>query len=92
MNQDLNVQNVMTLIEQIVKELNAAIRNKDINTVSLKFNTLDKILNVLGINVFVKKMNDEQVEVYKNWNEARIAKDFEKADVYRNMLVGWEII
>ena len=92
MNQDLNVQNVMTLIEQIVKELNVAIRNKDINTVSVKFNTLDKILNVLGINVFVKKMNDEQVEVYKKWNEARIAKDFEKADVYRNMLVGWEII
>ena len=85
MNQDLNVQNVMMLIEQIVKELNMA-------TVSIKFNTLDKILKVLGINLFVKKMNDEQIEVYKNWNEARALKDFEKADIYRNMLVNWEII
>ena len=92
MNQDLNVQNVMMLIEQIVKELNMAIRNKDIDTVSLKFNTLDKILSVLGINMFVEKMNDEQVEVYQKWNEARALKDFEKADVYRNMLVNWEII
>ena len=92
MNQDLNVQNVMMLIEQIVKELNMAIRNKDLELVSVKFNTLDKILNVLGIDLFVKKMNDEQIEVYKKWNEARIAKDFEKADVYRNMLVNWEII
>ena len=92
MNQDLNVQNVMMLIEQIVKELNMAIRNKDIDTVSIKFNTLDKILNVLGINMFVKKMNDEQIEVYQKWNEARALKDFEKADIYRNMLVNWEII
>ncbi len=92
MNQDLNVQNVMMLIEQIVKELNMAIRNKDINTVSVKFNTLDKILNVLGINMFVKKMNEEQIEVYQKWNEARALKDFEKADIYRNMLVNWEII
>ena len=92
MNQDLNVQNVMMLIEQIVKELNMAIRNKDLTTVSVKFNTLDKILKVLGINLFVKKMNDEQIEVYKNWNEARALKDFEKADIYRNMLVNWEII
>ena len=92
MNQDLNVQNVMMLIEQIVKELNMAIRNKDLELVNVKFNTLDKILNVLGINLFVKKMNAEQISVYKNWLDARALKDFEKADVYRNMLVNWEII
>ena len=92
MNQDLNVQNVMMLIEQIVKELNMAIRNKDLEQVSVKFNTLDKILNVLGINLFVNKMNDEQIEVYKKWLDARAVKDFEKADIYRNMLVNWEII
>ena len=80
------------LIEQIVKELNMAIRNKDLELVNVKFNTLDKILNVLGINLFVKKMNDEQISVYKNWLDARALKDFEKADVYRNMLVNWEII
>ena len=92
MNQDLNVQNVMMLIEQIVKELNMAIRNKDLEQVSVKFNTLDKILNVLGINLFVNKMNEEQIEVYRKWLDARAQKDFEKADIYRNMLVNWEII
>ena len=92
MNQDLNVQNVMMLIEQIVKELNMAIRNKDLEQVSVKFNTLDKILNVLGINLFVNRMNEEQIEVYRKWLDARAKKDFEKADIYRNMLVNWEII
>ena len=92
MNQDLNVQNVMMLIEQIVKELNMAIRNKDLEQVSVKFNTLDKILNVLGINLFVNRMNEEQIEVYRKWLDARAQKDFEKADIYRNMLVNWEII
>ena len=92
MNQDLNVQNVMMLIEQIVKELNMAIRNKDLEQVSVKFNTLDKILNVLGINLFVNRMNEEQIEVYRKWLDARAQKDFEKADIYRNILVNWEII
>ena len=92
MNQDLNVQNVMMLIEQIVKELNMAIRNKDLEQVSVKFNTLDKILNVLGINLFVNRMIEEQIEVYRKWLDARAQKDFEKADIYRNMLVNWEII
>jgi cysteinyl-tRNA synthetase len=82
----------MMLIEQIVKELNMAIRNKDLEQVSVKFNTLDKILNVLGINLFVNRMNEEQIEVYRKWLDARAQKDFEKADIYRNMLVNWEII
>ena len=46
------------------------------------FDTMEKAYNKL----------EEQIEVYKNWNEARALKDFEKADIYRNMLVNWEII
>ncbi len=92
MNQDLNVQNVMMLIEKMVKELNVAIRSKTYETLSLKWNTLDKILRVLGIQLFVEKMTPEQIEVYKNWNEARTNKDFEQADLFRKQLVEWNII
>ena len=92
MDQDFNVQNVMMLIEQIVKDLNMAIRGKDFELVSVKWNTLDKILNVLGINLFVNPMNTEQLEVYKQWLSARAAKDFDSADIYRAKLVEWELI
>lgn len=92
MNQDLNVQNVMTLIDTIVKDLNMAIRQKDLDCVSKKFNSLAKILEVLGINLFVNKMTEEQLDVYKLWNNARESKNFELADVYRNKLVEWEIL
>ncbi len=86
MNQDFNVQNVMMLIENIVKELNASIRNKSLEIVSMKFNTLSKILNVLGINLFVNPMTKEELNIYIKWNESRKNKDYEQADIYRNEL------
>lgn len=92
MNQDLNVQNVMTLIETIVKDLNSSIRTKNIDLLAVKWNTLDKILFVLGIKMFVEKMNDEQMSVYKAWLDARTNKDFDKADEYRVRLSNWNIV
>ena len=92
MNQDFNVQNVLTLINDIIKEMNVSLRNKDFDTLAVKLNTLSKILDVLGINLFVEKMNAEALEVYKNWNDARLEKDFAKADIYRNKLIELNIL
>ena len=86
MDDDFNVQNVLTLINTIVKAMNTSLRAKDYNTLAVKLNTLKTILDVLGINLFVEKMNDENLENYKKWQEARANKDFELADVYRNKL------
>ena len=92
MDQDLNVQNVMTLVEQIVKDLNMAIRSKNIDVVGKKWTTLDTILKVMGINMFVQKMNDEQLGVYKDWINARNQKDFNAADIARAKLIEWKIV
>ena len=92
MNQDFNVQNVMMLIEQMIKDMNVAVRSKDVQTTSKLYNTLQKILKVLGINLFVHSMTEEQVEIYKKWNQARESKDFDSADVYRKQLVDWNIL
>ncbi len=92
MDQDLNVQNVMTLIEQIVKDLNMAIRSKNIDVVGKKWTTLDTILKVMGINMFVEKMNEDQLSVYKDWINARNAKDFAAADIARAKLMEWKIV
>ena len=50
------------------------------------------IFNVLGINLFINPMTDEKLDVYKKWNDARINKDFDSADVFRNKLVEWKIL
>ena len=92
MDDDLNVQNVLTLIGNIVKQMNVSIRGKDYTTLAKKLNSFKMILDVLGINLFVDLMNDEQLECYKNWQAARANKDFEKADIYRGKLIEWKII
>ena len=46
----------------------------------------------MGVNLFVEKMNEEQLSVYKKWMEARLNKDFQTADIYRNKLVEWKVL
>ena len=92
MNQDFNVQNVLTLITTIVKEMNTLLRSKDFDKLAVKLNTFITILDVLGINLFVDKLDEEKCNVYKLWNEARNNKDFEAADKYRNQLVEWNVL
>ena len=92
MNQDLNVQNVLTLINEIVKEINVTLRNKDFEKNARCLNTLKTILDVLGINLFVEKLKDEELDLYKKYNEARAVKDFEKADLYRKKLIELNIL
>ena len=92
MDDDLNVQNVLTLITNIVKQMNVSIRSKDYATLAKKLNSFKTILDVLGINLYVDLMNEEQLDCYRSWQEARANKDFEKADIYRGKLIEWKII
>ncbi len=92
MDDDFNVQNVLTLINNIVKAMNTSLRAKDYDTLALKLHTLEVILDVLHINLFVDKMTEEQLAVYKEWQEARLNKDFEKADIARAKLVEWKLV
>ncbi len=92
MNQDLNVQNIMMLVEGLIKELNASIRLKDLVQISMKLNTISKILRILGIDLFVPPMKEHELDIYKKWVDARNCKDYTAADVYRAQLVEWKII
>ena len=92
MDDDFNVQNVLTLINNIIKSMNTTLRSKDYNTLLVKMNTFKKIMDVLGINLFVEKMNDTDLDNYKKWQDARNNKDFEQADIYRNKLIEAGII
>ena len=92
MNQDFNVQNVLTLLTTLVKDINTSLRSKNYDVLALKLTTFKEILDVLGINLFVKPLNEEELDVYSKWNEARINKNYNDADLYRNKLVEWNIL
>ena len=85
---DLNTPNAYAAIFEIVKALNQKLRVKEIDFVSLEkdVNALKKCLDVLGILYPHIKLNDEERELFDQWNEAKAAKDFEKADIYRQQL------
>ncbi len=92
MNQDFNVQNVLSLINKIVKDMNQLVRSHDDENLVIAMNSLKKIFDVLGINLFIQPMKDEELEIYKKWISARENKDYINADKYRNMLMEWNII
>ncbi len=87
MDQDFNVQNVLMLVEEIVKEINQSYRNKDYQRLLVMVNTFEKIMDILGIDFMLLKMTPELKESYNLWLEARSNKDFESADKYRNLLI-----
>ena len=92
MNQDFNVQNVLTLINTLIKDINTSLRGKEYNSLAVLVNTLKMIFDVLGIDLLVEKMKENELEVYKKWNDARANKDFASADIYRKQLVEWNIL
>ena len=92
MNDDFNTPNVYTLILQLIKDINVSIRSKEYATLAVKFNTLMEILDVFGITFEYNKLTDSDREIYNLWQEARVDKDFEKADFYRNELVNRGIL
>ena len=89
MEDDLNTPNAYAVIFEIVKLINQKVRTKDIDYVSLKkeVNTLERCMNVLGILLPDLRMNDEDKQLYKDWEDAKAIKDFAKADSLRSTLM-----
>jgi len=88
MEDDLNTANAYAVIFENVKELNQALRQKDIDmtTVSSLNNSLRKCLNVLGIEIEKLILNEEDKSMYLRWLHAKEEKDFELADRLRENL------
>jgi cysteinyl-tRNA synthetase len=93
MQDDLNTPNAMKIIFDTVKALNAALRQKDQDeSLAQLYQSLQKMLWVMGI-VFNKTQLDEhQVQLYEQWNQAKAAKDFEAADRVRQLLIDQNIL
>ena len=86
---DLNVSDAMTVLFNAVKELNQLIRARDVNykAVSQLFNTINHMLDLIGIYPYSKKLTKEEKEIYYAWQNAKDSKDYSKADELRNKLM-----
>jgi cysteinyl-tRNA synthetase len=84
----MNTPNAYAVIFETIKKLNGALRQREIDyvTVDMYRNAVEKMLNVLGITVEKPVITEEDKELYAKWNEAKKAKDFASADIYRAKL------
>jgi len=85
---DMNTPNAYTVIFDTIKKLNQAARSREISweTVGKFVNSVEKMLNILGILVEKPTVTEEDRETFAKWNAAKVNKDFDAADVYRKAL------
>lgn len=88
MEDDLNTPNAYAVVFEIVKAINQKVRVREIDYADLAktVNALTSCLDVLGIDYPRIKLSGDDRELFVRWNEAKAAKDFAKADEYRQQL------
>ena len=91
---DLNISDAMTVLYDVIKELNSSIRVREINQnrVSCLFNSANYMLDLIGINKYTKRLSNDEKDLYHKWNEAKANKDFETADLLRQELINKGIL
>ena len=85
MDDDFNTPNVITYLLELIKKLNTAIRNKEDNIIDLA-SIIIVITDILGLKYNLKDFSEDEIKTYKEWEQARINKDFELADKLREKL------
>ncbi|WP_017193343.1 cysteine--tRNA ligase [Vaccinium witches'-broom phytoplasma] len=83
MQNDFDTPNVVTLIDQIIKELN---KTYVLTEMSELQNTLLYLFQHLGISLPLKNITPQDVTLYQKWLQARQNKDFKQADLLRKLL------
>lgn len=94
MAQDFNTPNAITILYQVLKDVNIALRQreKDYALLNQYLVTLNAMLFVLGLHVDVKPLTIEQKELVNKWNAARSNKDFTEADRLRALITEQGIV
>jgi cysteinyl-tRNA synthetase len=94
LNDDLNTPNAYAVIFETVKEINQALRlsEVDLANVAKKVNAVKMMLAILGITIDNMVLSQEDRALYAEWQKAKVEKNWEAADHYRQELMGKGII
>lgn len=91
MNDDFNTPNVITLLLNLVKELNTSLRGSDNNIVVLTSKII-RITRILGLVYNTDMLSNEDINLYNNWLDLKNNKEYDKADELRKELINKNII
>ena len=94
MGNDFNTANAITTIFKLTKLINTLIRSKDTEVSDLQgaLKVLKELLWVLGIEPDVDVLSSEDKALVIAWNNAKLEKNFEKADELRNEIASKNIL
>lgn len=77
---DFNIANGLSVIYEQVKTMN---KEQSVENKAVAYYTALEMLDILGINVEQRKMTDEQIKEYHDWQIARTEKRYQDADKIR---------
>jgi len=84
MEDDFNTANAITSMYALVKLANKFVRSKEPSLFLIRLlDAFNHMFNVLGFNHEPELISEEDVILYRNWNQARADKNFELADELR---------
>lgn len=89
---DLNVANGFTVLYEVVKKLNISLRSNNLQDVNKYYNTIIEINKILSFDLKIKTLDDDEINLYKEWEEFKKQKDFVKADECRNKLIEMGVL
>ncbi len=89
MADDLNTTQAISVLFEMVKQLNVSIRQNQLDAAMVlqNCNTVNQMLEVLGIVPLTIKLTEEDKTLYRQWEAYKKNKDFENADKLRKILV-----
>ena len=86
---DLNTANALMELYNVIKLINAEVRNREKNLENLNnlFKTLTDMYKILGLDIKYVKMSEEDKNLYQKYLISKENKDFESSDSYRKQLM-----
>ncbi|MEG2543157.1 MAG: cysteine--tRNA ligase [Longicatena sp.] len=94
LQEDLNTPNAFAALFEAVKVLNQTIRQKEVDTktLAMQTRTIEKMIEILGIEIPRIVLNEDDVKLHHDWKQALLEKDFTQADELRAKLIDRGIL
>ena len=91
---DLNTPNALTELYKVIKEANVNLRQRevDVNVLKTLYFTLKDMVDLLGLEIKVTKLTEDDKKLYQEYNEAKANKDFVKSDELRKVMMERNIL
>lgn len=86
---DLNTPNALSELYARIKEANVLLRSpqNEEHKIAALSEAINQMLTILGLDLGVSPLNEEEVQLLKDYESARANKDFAQSDILRKILV-----